>query len=199
MKTPNERAREVYHSLTDSMSADVDIGIIERAISAAVADAVAAEREACAKIVDGFASGHHFAGDMAGEKSFRRCIEVIRARTTTPPAEAPTREDARGRLAMQALNKIAFGGGLGINPNGTYVQSWEYARDVLKQIAALTAPAPPRPRAEAPPREDARERVVRAARAMAIVCGYPCGNPNKCGNCKALADALDAAGGDGDK
>lgn len=38
----------------------------------------AEERERCVKICDGFASGHHFAGDMAGEASFRRCIVAIR-------------------------------------------------------------------------------------------------------------------------
>ena len=35
-------------------------------------------------------------------------------------------------------------------------------------------------------------RVVEAARAMVTVCQYPCGDPNKCGNCKALRDALEA-------
>jgi len=85
--TSRERVVELRRTFEDSACGHADFmcltccdAAISRAIDEAVAEAVKAEREACVKIVDGFASGHHFAGDLTGEKSFRRCMDAIRGR-----------------------------------------------------------------------------------------------------------------------
>lgn len=57
------------------------------AVRKIVGDARAAEKADVHRAMAGavlermnrFASGHHFAGDLAGEKSFRRCMDEIRA------------------------------------------------------------------------------------------------------------------------
>jgi len=93
------------------------------------------------------------------------CVHSACAKLTTEPCAAPTGNHgfALPSTLCNAVRTIIA------DPSATaVVEAWRAQREEQEEL----------------------EAVYRAAKGMETVCGYPCGNPQKCGNCIAVLAAL---------